>query len=249
MSLLKIGILGATGKMGQTLLQSAQTFPNIVAKGFSHSDPSYCSLEKEDDLRDIDVLIDFTHPSCFEKNLKIGMTHHKPMVIGTTGLLSDHFNMLTQASSLIPIVYSENMSLGITLMAKVVEHWSKILLDYDIECSEIHHRMKIDAPSGTALLLGRAAAKGRDTSLESVACFNRQGIKGPRPKGEIGFSVQRGGAYPGEHTVKFISEEECLELTHRSFSRTLFAKGALYAALWLKDQKPGLYSMADVLGL
>lgn len=246
MSLLKIGVLGATGKMGQTLLQS--TNPHIETKGFSHSDPFYCSLEKEQDVRSIDMLIDFTHPSCFEKNLKIGLCHNKPMVIGTTGLLPDHFNILTQAFSLIPIVYSENMSLGITLMAKVVEHWSKIL-DYDIECSEIHHRTKIDAPSGTALLLGRAAAKGRNTSLEAVACFNRQGIKGPRPKGEIGFSVQRGGAYPGEHTVKFISEEECLELTHRSFSRTLLAKGALYAALWLKDQKPGLYSMADVLGL
>jgi 4-hydroxy-tetrahydrodipicolinate reductase len=172
------------------------------------------------------------------------------MVIGTTGLDPDQTRAIHEAAKKVPILWAANMSLGVNILLALVEK-SASMLDpaYDIEILEMHHRHKIDAPSGTALALGRAAAAGRQVKLEDVWRKSRDGHTGARPAGEIGFATLRGGEEVGVHTVMFAAGGERLELSHRSFSRETYASGAVRAALWLKDKKPGLYGMKDVLGL
>jgi 4-hydroxy-tetrahydrodipicolinate reductase len=172
------------------------------------------------------------------------------MVIGTTGLDPAQTALIHEAAKQVPIMWAANMALGVNILLALVEKTASMLdPSYDIEVLEMHHRHKIDAPSGTALALGRAAAAGRQVKLEDVWRKSRDGHTGARPTGEIGFATLRGGEEVGVHTVMFAAAGERLELSHRSFSRETYAAGALRAAQWLAGKKPGLYGMKDVLGL
>ena len=195
------------------------------------------------------VIVDFTHPEATLNHIEIARRTGTAMVIGTTGFANEQEKVLTQAAADIPIVYCANTSVGVTLLAQIVRQVaSQLGQDWDIEIVETHHNQKIDAPSGTALALGRAAAYGRSLSLDEVRDSGRDGVTGQRRKGDIGFAVMRGGDVAGEHTVTFFGQQERIELTHRAGSRIIFARGALRAAAFASTQKPGLYSMDDVLG-
>ncbi|MBS0550646.1 MAG: 4-hydroxy-tetrahydrodipicolinate reductase, partial [Proteobacteria bacterium] len=197
-----------------------------------------------------DVIIDFTVPAATVAHAKVCAEKGVSMVIGTTGLDPEQTRSVHEAARKVPILWAANMSLGVNILLALVEKTASMLDPaYDIEVLEMHHRHKIDAPSGTALALGRAAAAGRKVKLEEVWRKSRDGHTGARPAGEIGFATLRGGEEVGVHTVMFAAAGERLELNHRSFSRETYASGAVRAALWLKGKKPGLYGMKDVLGL
>lgn len=195
-----------------------------------------------------DVVIDFTSPAAVEKHAELASRYKKAYVIGTTGLSEDHENMLEDASKAATIIYAPNMSVGVNLLLALAEKVADILdEEWDIEIFEAHHKHKVDAPSGTAIALGKACAMGRGSKLDDVADYERHGHTGEREKGNIGFSVARGGSVVGEHTVTFYGEAERIELGHIASDRSLFAKGALRAAKWACEHSPGLYSMRDVL--
>jgi 4-hydroxy-tetrahydrodipicolinate reductase len=201
-------------------------------------------------LKNTDGLIEFTIPAATlafaELTAAAGLVH----VIGTTGHSAEEEKVIAAAARRARIVKSGNMSLGVNLLAALVKRVAKTLDEaYDIEILEMHHAKKIDAPSGTALMLGRAAAAGRGIDLAQHSVRGRDGITGARRAGDIGFASLRGGTVVGDHTVTFAGPAERLELTHRAEDRMIFARGALHAALWAREQKPGLYSMADALGL
>jgi 4-hydroxy-tetrahydrodipicolinate reductase len=197
-----------------------------------------------------DAVLDFTAPEATLGYAELSAQARIVHVIGTTGLGPAHEERLKAAARHCRIVRSGNMSLGVNLIAGLVRRAAAVLgPDYDIEILEMHHRHKVDAPSGTALLLGRAAAAGRGIDLGAHSVRVRDGHTGPRPEGAVGFATLRGGSVVGEHTVVLAGEGERIELTHRAESREIFARGALRAALWAFDKKPGLYDMADVLGL
>ncbi len=192
---------------------------------------------------DAEVLIEFTTPEATVEHLACA----KPAVIGTTGLSGEQTEQVREAAGRVPIVLAPNTSVGVNLLREVVHLLSERLgEDYDIELVEAHHRNKRDAPSGTALLLARAAAEGRGVKLEEVATFGREGVT-PRKKGEIGVHAVRGGAVVGEHRLLFLGDDEEVEVTHRALSRRVFAAGALRAARFVVSAPPGLYSMRDVL--
>ncbi len=197
-----------------------------------------------------DALIDFTAPAATVEHAalcaELGCAH----IIGTTGLSVDQETQIQKAAERVAVVLSPNMSVGVNALMALVEKTAALLDEsYDIEIVEMHHRHKVDAPSGTALGLGRAAAKGRKIDLDDVAEKVRDGRPGPRKAGSIGFATLRGGDVVGDHTVIFAADGERLELTHKASSRALFARGAVRAARWTKDKMAGLYSMRDVLGL
>jgi len=197
-----------------------------------------------------DVLIDFSSPAALAPNLGAARSAGIGIVIGTTGLDAQHRAAIEAASRDIPILQAANMSLGVTLLAHLVrETAARLGADWDIEIIELHHRDKVDAPSGTALLLGEAAAEGRGVDLHAASDRGRDGVTGARAPGHIGFASLRGGSAAGDHQVLFAGDGERIELGHRAESRTIFARGAVKAALWLKDQPPGLYAMTDMLGL
>lgn len=200
---------------------------------------------------DVDVLIDFsTHrPVAGVANDFSAWT--VPVVIGSTGLTADQQDAIATAARDVPVVMAPNMSLGVNLMLALVRSAAATLKDkgYDIEIVERHHRMKQDAPSGTALAFGRAAASGLDVDLDTVAQHGRAGDTGVRPDEQIGFHAVRGGDFVGDHSVIFATQGECIELSHRATSRDTFALGALRAAAWVAEREPGLYTMRDVLGL
>ncbi len=198
-----------------------------------------------------DVWIDFTSPSATISALSDLMdTGVKAAIVGTTGFETAQMEAIRAASKKLAIVQSGNFSLGVNLVAGLVRQAAARLgPDWDIEILESHHRHKVDAPSGTALMLGHAAASGRNVDHDDVASFARHGQAGARTQGDIGYAVLRGGGIIGDHEVMFASEDEIVTLAHKAGSRTIFAKGALAAAAWANDQKPGLYSMDDVLGL
>jgi 4-hydroxy-tetrahydrodipicolinate reductase len=205
-----------------------------------------------DDLReDADVGIDFTSPPATARHATLFAEWGTPLVIGTTGLAEAEQAQVDAASQRIPVVQAPNMSLGVNLLFALVEHTASSLREkgYDIEIIERHHRMKKDAPSGTAWGLGWAAAKGSGVELESQAVHGRFGMTDVRPPHQIGFHAVRGGDTVGDHTVLFAGEGECIELSHRATSRETFARGALQATRWVVAQPPGLYSMNHVLGL
>ncbi|TAN47060.1 MAG: 4-hydroxy-tetrahydrodipicolinate reductase, partial [Rhodospirillales bacterium] len=198
----------------------------------------------------VDAVIDFTVPPASVEHAKIAAQFGKVLIVGTTGMNEAQTRQVAEAANKCRIVMAPNFSLGVNVAMAVVEQVAQVLDDaYDIEIVEMHHHHKIDAPSGTALGLGRAAAKGRGVVLDEVACRSRDGLVGARQRGEIGFATLRGGDVIGDHTVIFASDGERLEITHRANSRQIFAKGAVRAALWCKGRKHGLYSMKDVLGL
>lgn len=203
-------------------------------------------------LNDVDVLIDFSFHTGIRERLKIVADAGKRVVIGTTGLTAEEQAGLSELSALTPMLYAPNMSLGVNLLANLVERAAAKLKDkgYDIEITEMHHRMKKDAPSGTALFLGEAAARGSGWNLADVQKDGRTGIEGERPEKEIGFHALRGGDVVGDHTVRFAADGELIDLSHRATRRETFAIGALRAAAWLAGQPAGrLYSMWDVLEL
>jgi 4-hydroxy-tetrahydrodipicolinate reductase len=201
-------------------------------------------------LRDSDVGIEFTTPSATAEHARLAARLGKPLVIGTTGLQGEEEKAVREAATRVPIVWAANTSLGINLLLGLVDQVAARLgPDWDIEIMEMHHRGKVDAPSGTALALGRAAALSRGVAFDAVAQRGRNGITGPRPAGAIGFAALRGGDNIGEHHVIFAGIGERLELTHRATDRGIYSKGAVRAALWLVGRPPGLYGMKEVLGL
>ena len=197
-----------------------------------------------------DGILDFTVPGATIANVAIAAERGLVHIIGTTGLSSSDDAVIKSVTSRAIVVKSGNMSLGINLLAALVKRVAQSLdTDFDIEILEMHHKAKVDAPSGTALMLGEAAAAGRGIDLYSHSARGRDGLTGPRRPGDIGFAALRGGTVTGDHSVIFAGAMERIELTHRAEDRTMFAQGAVKAALWAKARPPGLYSMADVLGL
>jgi len=198
-----------------------------------------------------DVVIDFSTPAAAAALADLAAQHGAALVVGTTGLGAGDLAALAAAARRVPIVRAGNFSLGINMLMGLVRRAAQALPAdaWDIEIFEAHHRHKVDAPSGTALMLGEAAAAGRGVSLDAVARRARDGITGERPPGEIGFSVLRGGGIVGEHSVTFAAADEVLTLSHSGLDRTLFARGAVAAARWVAGQPPGEYDMQDVLGL
>lgn len=252
---MKIGITGYTGRVGRLLIQELQSgaWTNFeLSGGTSRTLDDAAGFYTTDNAGDLfsrsDALIDFTLPEATMQHAELAAQHKKILIVGTTGLSAAQEAELEKAAKSTVIVYAANMSLGVNLLAALVEQAARALSPdgWDIEVFESHHHNKIDAPSGTALLLGKAAAKGRNIELPSPVPFDRNG---KRETGEIGFSVARGGDVVGEHTVFLFGQGERLELTHRATNRALFARGALKAAQWAKGKPAGLYSMRDVLGL
>lgn len=240
-----IGIFGSKGRMGQAIKatiaeDSALSFAGGVDAG-----------EDGKALADAaDVLIDFSAPAALEEHLDLAVASGTPIVIGTTGLEERHHWLIDEASRDIAVLQTGNTSLGVTLLAALVrEAAARLGPDWDIEIVESHHRMKVDAPSGTALLLGEAAAMGRGVALGDAKVSGRDGITGARESGTIGFAALRGGTIAGDHSVMFLGENERLTLSHLAESRSIFARGAVKAAEWIKAQRPGRYSMNDVLNL
>ncbi len=240
----RIGIIGSEGRMGQAIAAILRPAGHEHAGGIDQGgDPEALAAKA-------DVLVDFSSPHALEANLDAAVAAQVPMVIGTTGLEERHHWLIDSAAQSIAVLQTGNTSLGVTLLAHLVRQASASLgEDWDIEIVETHHRMKVDAPSGTAQLLGEAAAKGRGIALEENSERGRDGITGQRAAGAIGFASLRGGSVAGEHSVHFLSDNERLTLSHSAENRTIFANGALRAALWLIGQKPGRYTMGEVLGL
>ncbi|HEX8448669.1 MAG TPA: 4-hydroxy-tetrahydrodipicolinate reductase [Allosphingosinicella sp.] len=228
-----ISIFGAGGRMGRAIAEAAETRDDVR---IASNEP--------------DVFMDFSAPEAVEDHLAQARRAGRPILIGTTGLDSGHDRLIDEAAAEIPVIQAANTSLGVTLLAHLVrETAARLGEDWDLEIVEMHHRMKADSPSGTALMLGRAGADGRGVELGSVAERGRDGITGPREPGRIGFASLRGGSVAGDHLAIFAGEGERLELGHRAESRAIFARGAIQAALWLVGRPAGRYSMADVLGL
>jgi 4-hydroxy-tetrahydrodipicolinate reductase len=197
-----------------------------------------------------DVYVDFSVPDALEKHLGIARSTGKSILVGTTGLEAGHHALIEEAAGEIAVIYAANTSLGVNLLVHLVaEAAARLGEEWDLEIVEMHHRLKADAPSGTALMLGRAAAEARGTSLDQAAVRGRDGMTGAREPGAIGFASLRGGSVAGEHVAIFAGQGERLELGHRAENRAIFASGAVEAALWLVGKPPGLYRMADVLGL
>ena len=210
--------------------------------------------DKGDDagkLADVsDLLVDFSAPAALHSNLHAAIGAGIPIVVGTTGLERKHHDAIDQAAHAIPVLQTGNTSLGVTLLAHLVrEAAQKLGNGWDIEILEMHHRRKVDAPSGTALLLGEAAADARGVDLETVSESGRDGPSGPREEGAIGFAALRGGTVAGEHSVILAGEEERLTLSHSAENRAIFARGAVRAAEWLRGREPGRYTMDQVLGI
>lgn len=257
---LKIGVAGCTGRVGALIVQellsgqwkglelaggTARNAGSVKASHFITTDPAELFVRS-------DVIIDFTRPEVTLKNAELAAQSGKPLIVGTTGLTALDEEELAEAAQKTCIVYSANMSVGVNLLLVLVEQAAARLgpEDWDIEIFEAHHKHKIDAPSGTALAIGKAAAKGRGIALEDEAVFTREGVTGEREAGNIGFSVVRGGDVVGEHTAFFYGAGERIEISHRATNRALFARGALRAARWIaQNNRPGLFSMRDVLGI
>jgi 4-hydroxy-tetrahydrodipicolinate reductase len=253
--------------MGKALLQALVDFPDLKLSGALASaksewlgkDVALFSTVPSGVVVTADVIqatshaqvvIDFTLPQVTLANVQACVARKAGIVIGTTGHSLEQRAAIESASKQIPIVMAPNMSVGVNLLLKLAELSAKALNeDYDIEIYEAHHRNKKDAPSGTALGIGEAVAKARGVALQYHGDFTRYGETGARQRGHIGFSVVRGGDIVGDHTLMFAGPGERIEISHRAHDRSGFARGALVAARWLRDRKPGLYSMQDVLGL
>ncbi|MGN6622478.1 MAG: 4-hydroxy-tetrahydrodipicolinate reductase [Sphingomonas sp.] len=239
-----VGIIGSAGRMGRTIAALLPSFAAIPAGGAdAGDDPAPIALAA-------DVLVDFSTPAALEANLTAAVDAGTPILIGTTGLTAAHHDLIDAAASRIAVLQTGNTSLGVTLLASLVrEAAARLGTDWDVEILEMHHREKVDAPSGTALLLGNAVASGRGDSLADDRVAGRAGLTGRRVEGTIGFASLRGGTVAGDHQVIFAGDGERIELGHRAESREIFARGAIRGALWLIDRPAGRYTMAEVLGL
>jgi len=263
---MKIGVTGITGRMGRTIATLALQDPVVELKsalvragsGQENGDlGEFLGFEKSGakmtaDLNkfisECDAIIDFSSPALSLEMAAKCAEFKKVLVCGTTGFTDDEKQKFASYSKDMPIIWSSNMSLGVNLLMNLVEKVAGILHDdFDIEIVEMHHRNKVDAPSGTALSLGAAAAKGRNVDLKTIGKTTRSGKEAKREKGEISFAALRGGDVIGDHTVIFAGDGERVELTHKASNRDIFAKGAVRAAIWGTAKQPGFYSMRDVL--
>jgi 4-hydroxy-tetrahydrodipicolinate reductase len=264
----RIGVIGCGGRMGRMLVAEVYSTEGCRLGGGAEAPNSPLIGRDIGELAGIgpvglaatsdraalfaasDAVIDFSTPAASLAHAQLAAALGKALVIGTTGLDAEQEAAVRQAARNAPILMSANMSLGVNLLLALVERVAgRLGPDYDIEILEMHHRGKVDAPSGTALALGQAAARGRGIVLELHSARGRDGITGTRRDGDIGFASLRGGDVVGDHTVTFAGLGERLELTHRASSRQLFARGAVRAACWIVGKPPGLYGIKDVLGL
>jgi 4-hydroxy-tetrahydrodipicolinate reductase len=250
---LRIGIAGITGRVGKLLVEEIAAVGGFLSGGTRASGPGTPPL-----LPDVaalaavsDVVIDFTRAAAVAGHAAVLAASGKPWVLGTSGLSAADEVAVAEAAEHIAVVYAANFAPGVVIAEAFAERLAAALpaATHDAEIVEMHHRQKVDAPSGTAIALGRAVARGRGVVLEQVMRSGRDGHTGPRPEGEIGFAALRGGQVVGEHSLLFAGADEHIVLTHRAFDRRAFATGAVRAAGWLVGKPPGLYSMRDVLGL
>ncbi|MCW4117067.1 4-hydroxy-tetrahydrodipicolinate reductase [Aurantimonas sp. MSK8Z-1] len=269
MNTTRLVVAGASGRMGRALVRAAHAAEGIDLVGATEREGAATLGADAGDLAGLgplgvtlvadigaalagaDVVVDFTAPAASVALAATAAEHGVAHVIGTTGFSAEDEASIVRSAGQTAIVKSGNMSLGVNLLAVLVERAAAALGPdlFDIEVLEMHHRHKVDAPSGTALLLGEAAARGRRVALDEASVRVRDGQTGPRPEGSIGFATLRGGSVVGEHHVILAGDGERIELTHRAEDRSLFARGAIRAVAWAKGRPPGLYSMRDVLGL
>ena len=255
--MVKIGIHGASGKMGRMIIECLKNEPNaklsaaytIESLDFALPDGVVLTDKFDELFTNCDVVIDFTIKDGAINLLNYARTDPKPLVIGTTGLGEDGANLLKLASAAMPILYATNMSLGVAVLNRLAALASKALREFDAEIVEQHHRHKKDAPSGTALTLGERVAAARGLNLKDILVTGRDGMVGARSKDEIAILAVRGGDVVGRHTVGFYNEGEFIELNHTATSRATFAKGAIKAAIWVAGRESGLYGIDDCLGL
>lgn len=266
---MKLVVVGAAGRMGKTLIKLISETEGLVLHAAVERAGSAVLGQDAGELAGVpklgvavtddplaafvhaDGVIDFTTPASTVEFAALAAQARIVHVIGTTGCLPEHEEKIDAAARHARVVKSGNMSLGVNLLSVLIKQAARALdaAGWDIEVLEMHHKHKVDAPSGTALLLGEAAAEGRGISLADHSVRVRDGHTGPREEGSIGFATLRGGSVIGEHSVLFASEGEMVTLSHSATDRSLFARGALKAAIWARDQKPGRYTMLDVLGL
>jgi 4-hydroxy-tetrahydrodipicolinate reductase len=266
---MKIVVTGAAGRMGRTLIAAIQATQGVTlcaalereGSAYTGADSGVLAglepngiMVSSDAVAAIamaDAIVDFTSPDASVAFSVLAAQARATHIVGTTGLEERHMEGLRAAARHCVVMQSGNMSLGVNLLSILVEQAAKSLSasGWDIEIAEMHHKHKVDAPSGTALMLGAAAAHGRGIDLKTNSVRSRDGHTGQRAEGTIGFATLRGGSVVGEHSVLFAGEGETLELSHRAIDRSIFARGAVHAALWGQGKKPGLYAMRDVLGL
>ena len=266
---MNIVVTGAAGRMGRTLIATIAATPGAVLGAALEREGSSAigadsgvlaglkangiaiTSDAVSAITTADAILDFTTPDATLAFSVLAAQARAIHIIGTTGLLAHHMEALYAAARHTVVMQSGNMSLGVNMLAVLVEQAAKSLSasNWDIEIAEMHHKHKVDAPSGTALLLGEAAGRGRGIDLSENSVRTRDGHTGPRVEGTIGFATLRGGSVVGEHSVLFAAEGETIELSHRAIDRSIFARGAVHAALWGKNKKPGFYAMRDVLGL
>lgn len=268
MSDTRIVVIGAAGRMGRELLKATHATSGCVVHGGTEMQGSpelgadlgtlaglptlgiSATADLEPLLADADAVIDFTAPAATVATANLAAATNTIHIIGTTGLTDAQQEEINRAAEKTTIIQAGNMSLGVNLLTAVTKRVAAALdADFDIEIVEMHHRHKVDAPSGTALMLGKAAAEGRAIDLKTRSVRARDGHTGPRNRGDIGFATLRGGSVVGDHAVIFAGDGERVEITHRAGDRSIFARGAVKAAIWGRDKGPGLYSMMDVLGL
>jgi len=266
--MIKTGVVGFGGRMGTLIARILLDSPDLSLTGALEDKThpligrdagevlgyprtgAVVSAELNEAFDPCECIIDFTFPEVTLAVLKYAAEKGKAMVIGSTGFTAEQRKTAETLSKAIPVVLSPNMSIGVNVLLKIIREVSGLLDEgYDAEIVEAHHRLKKDAPSGTALALAQAVAKGRGVDLDKHACFERHGIIGVRPTGEIGIQTVRAGDIVGEHTVMFAGPGERIEITHKAHSRENFARGAAKAARWVMGKGPGLYSMMDVLGI
>ena len=248
---LKIAIAGSLGRMGRQMAETIAAEPRLELAARFHRPGSAGEglVERDEALALADVVVDFTTPAASVELATACAARGGPaLVVGSTGFSAAELAAIAEAARTIAIVRSGSYSLGLNMLTGLVEQAARALDDCDIEILEAHHRFKVDAPSGTALMLGEAAARGRGVGLDDVAKRARDGLIGPRPVNEIGFAVLRGGGIVGEHAVSFLADGETLTLSHAAGDRSMFARGAVAAALWVAGRPPGEYDMHDVLG-
>ena len=266
--MINIAITGAGGRMGKTLIEAitnsdgiqltaAIENPESALIGADVGELSGVGLNNiqvvgslSDVINSFDVLIDFSTPTSTASNAEVCLAHKKKLVVGTTGLTEEQSQLVNSASQGIAICMASNFATGVNLCFKLAEIAASVLGDdADIEISEAHHKDKVDAPSGTALSLGKVVADALDRDLDQVAVYGREGQTGQRKRSTIGFSSVRAGDVVGDHTVLFAADGERVEITHKASSRMAFAKGAVRAARWLMEKDSGMFDMQDVLGL
>ena len=265
---LNIAIAGAGGRMGRMLIEAVSGHDGAKLSGALEHEASpllgqdagllvgneeagvAVTAGRAEAFKDANVIVDFTLPDATLLNMQAARDAGAAVVLGTTGHTANQEEVILGFTQDVPMIWAANYSLGVNLLLNLVEKAAAALPEtFDIDILEMHHNQKIDAPSGTALVLGKAAAKGRQRDFDDVKCLSREGDTGKRPVGEIGFATLRGGTVPGDHMVVYAGADERIEIGHRAGDRRIFARGAIQAAAWLAGKEPGLYTMNDVLGL